>query len=191
MELDEIKAAWSELNIRLEKSEALNRRMLADMLENRQQSAKDKLMKYEVFFLVLCIVSATMIVPAYLAGVYSLPVSAIFEAVFVFAGLWQVYKIVLLRRMSIAQCTTTDLIQKAIRFKVVTRMRTVVGLLLLIPIIVVICLYDVKEPVAVYIGMGIGGVIGLTIGLVLFFRNLKDIDSLIKSYKDIRDFRED
>lgn len=191
MELDEIKAAWSELNIRLEKSEALNRRMLADMLETRQQSAKDKLMKYEVFFLVLCIVSATMIVPAYLAGVYSLPVSAIFEAVFVFAGLWQVYKIVLLRRMSIAQCTTTDLIQKAIRFKVVTRMRTVVGLLLLIPIIVVICLYDVKEPVAVYIGMGIGGVIGLTIGLVLFFRNLKDIDSLIKSYKDIRDFRED
>lgn len=191
MELDEIKAAWNDLNIRLEKSEALNRRMLAGMLENRQQSAKDKLMKYEVFFLVLCIFSGILLIPAWLGGLYSPIVSAVFECVFVVAAIWQVYKIILLRRMSIERCSTTDLIQKAIRFKVVTRMRTVVGLIMLIPIVLIICLFDVKESMPVYIGMCVGGVIGLTIGLVLFFRNLKDIDSLIKSYKDTLDFNED
>lgn len=191
MELDEIKAAWNDLNLRLEKSEALNRRMLAGMLENRQQSAKDKLMKYEVFFLVLCIFSGILLIPAWLGGLYSPIVSAVFECVFVVAAIWQVYKIILLRRMSIERCSTTDLIQKAIRFKVVTRMRTVVGLIMLIPIVFIICLFDVKESMPVYIGMCVGGVIGLTIGLVLFFRNLKDIDSLIKSYKDTLDFNED
>lgn len=191
MELDEIKAAWNDLNLRLEKSEALNRRMLAGMLENRQQSAKDKLMKYEVFFLVLCIFSGILLIPAWLGGLYSPIVSAVFECVFVVAAIWQVYKIILLRRMSIERCSTTDLIQKAIRFKVVTRMRTVVGLIMLIPIVLIICLFDVKESMPVYIGMCVGGVIGLTIGLVLFFRNLKDIDSLIKSYKDTLDFNED
>lgn len=192
MELDEIKNIWSDLNKRMEDTEQINRRILTTMLDSRRQSAKDKLMKYEQLFLVICIVFTLFNVGIYFTGVFKLSTSILFTTIFIVAGLWQVYKIYLLNQMRVESCTTAELIQKGIRFKVITRMRTVVGLILVIPIFVLLFMLDptLAKPETVT-GMIVGGSIGLTIGLVMFFKNLRDIDALLKSYKEIDAFEKE
>jgi hypothetical protein len=188
MELDEIKNRWNDLNSRLERTEVLNKRLITEMLNSRQQSAKDKLMRFEVFFLILCIVFAGFTAINFFTGFYALSTAIILMSVFVLCGLWQVYKIVLLNRMHIDTCSTTQLLQQAIRFKVITRMRTVVGLILIVPLFVVMVALDKNlNNAAAIIGVVVGGSVGLGIGLCLFFKKLKDIDSLIKSYKDLKE----
>jgi hypothetical protein len=192
MELDEIKTVWNELNNRLEKTEILNKRLITDMLTSRQQSAKDKLMKYEVSFFIFSLVFTLLTWIEYLMGIFSLPTSLLFGFVFIASAFWQVYKIYLLRQMKIDIRSTAELLQKAIRFKVITRMRTVVGLIMLIPIFALIFILDKSFNTApMIVAVCVGGGIGLVIGLILFFRNLKDIDSLVKSYKDIGDFEKE
>ena len=189
MELDEIKKSWSELNQRLEKTEVLNKRLINEMLNTRHQSAKDKLMRFEVVFLILCIVFSGFVMAMFFAAVYSVSMVILMETVFILCGIWQVYKIYLLNRMQIDTCSTTELLQKAIRYKVLTRMRTVVGLILIVPLFVLMVMFDKNlNNTAAITGVIVGGSIGLGIGLLLFFKKMKDIDSLIKSYKDLKDF---
>jgi O-antigen/teichoic acid export membrane protein len=189
MELDEIKKSWSELNQRLEKTEVLNKRLINEMLNTRHQSAKDKLMRFEVAFLILCIFFTGFTVVTWFAGFYALSSIIILSSIFVSCGLWQVYKIVLLNRMHIDTCSTTELLQKAIRYKVITRMRTVVGLILIVPLFVLLVVLDKNlNNTAAITGVIVGACVGLSIGLLLFFKKMKDIDSLIKSYKDLKEF---
>ena len=46
MEIDEIKSIWNDMNARLEKNESLNKKILNEIMDNRHQTAKEKLMKY-------------------------------------------------------------------------------------------------------------------------------------------------
>lgn len=189
MELDEIKKSWSELNQRLEKTEVLNKRLITEMLNTRHQSAKDKLMRFEVAFLIFCIVFSGFVMTLFFTGIYSVSMVILMETVFILCGIWQVYKIYLLNRMQIDTCSTAELLQKAIRFKVLTRMRTVVGLIAIIPILVLFVLFNKSlHNAAEMTGVIVGACIGLSIGLLLFFKKMKNIDSLIKSYKDLKDF---
>ncbi len=189
MELDEIKKSWSELNQRLEKTEVLNKRLINEMLNTRHQSAKDKLMRFEVAFLIFCIVFSVFVVIMFLTEVYSVPMVILMETVFILCGIWQVYKIYLLNRMQIDTCSTTELLQKAIRYKVITRMRTVVGLIAIVPMLVLFVLFDKGPHDAFEItAIVVGASVGLSIGLLLSFKKMKDIDSLIKSYKDLKEF---
>jgi hypothetical protein len=189
MELDEIKNSWNELNQRLEKTEVLNKRLINEMLNTRHQSAKDKLMRFEVVFLIFCIVFSGFVMAMFFADVYSVSMVLLMETVFILCGIWQVYKIYLLNRMQIDTCSTTELLQKAIRYKVLTRMRTVVGLIALIPILALFVLFNKGlHNAAEMTGFIVGASVGLSIGLLLFFKKMKDIDSLIKSYKDLKDF---
>jgi hypothetical protein len=145
-------------------------------------------MRYEVVFLILCIAFTGFTVALSFAGFYALSTIIILSSIFVLCGLWQVYKIILLNRMHIDTCSTTQLLQQAIRFKVITRMRTVVGLILIVPLFVALVSLDKNlNNTAAITGVIVGGFVGLGIGLSLFFKNLKDIDSLVKSYKDLKD----
>ncbi len=189
MELNEIKDRWSDLNSRLERTEVLNKRVILELLNTRQQSAKDKLMRFEVVFLILCIVFTGFTAISFFTGFYALSTTIILMSVFVLCGLWQVYKIILLNRMHIDTCSTSQLLHQAIRFKVITRMRTVVGLILIVPLFVAMVMLDKNlNNTAAITGVIVGGAVGLSIGLSLFFKKLKNIDSLIKSYKDLNEF---
>lgn len=185
MELEEIKSAWKDLNDRLEKAEAFNKRIMEDMLNSRHQSAKEKLMKYERFYLVVSLLCIGMFTVIYYAGAYPLGFTLVMNVVLLLAAVWQVYKIHLLRQMDITQCSTSELLAKAVRFKVITKMRTVVGMVLLLPILAFMFILnrDFLKP-EIMIAMVVGIAVGLVIGLTSFFRNLKDIDRLVKSVKN-------
>lgn len=180
-----MKSIWKDMNTRLEKTEALNKKLLDEIMDNRHQSAKAKLMKYEVVYLVLSILCSTLTPLYYFAGVFSVTACIMFFSLFFLSALWQVYKIQLLKKMEMDAHSTTELLQKAIKFKVITRLRTVVGLILMIPFLTAFMLLSpgLMKP-EILVAMGVGVVVGLVIGLSDYFKNQKDIDKLIKCYKD-------
>lgn len=188
MEIDEIKSIWSDMNARLEKNESLNKKILNEIMDNRHQTAKEKLMKYEVRYLILSVVFSLITPLYYFSGIFSLVGCLLFAGLFVVAAFWQVYKIVLLREMKMDVVSTTELLQKSLKFKIITRLRTIIGLSLMIPFFVVFLMVSPQliKP-EIMVGMGVGLVVGLIIGLTDYFRNQKDIDKLINCYKDIHE----
>jgi len=191
MEIDEIKSIWNEMNTRLEKSETLNKKLMNEIMENRHQTASEKLMKYEMLYLILSTVFAFLTPLYYFTHLFSLAGCLMFSGLFVLAALWQVYKIVLLKKMKMDQFSTTELLQKALKFKIITRMRTIVGLLLMIPFFAIFFMVSPHLlKIEILTGMGVGLVVGLIIGLTDYFRNQKDIDKLIKCYKDISELKD-
>jgi len=113
-----------------------------------------------------------------------------FAGLFVLAALWQVYKIVLLRELKMDVVSTTELLQKSLKFKIITRLRTIIGLSLTIPFFAIFLMISPQliKP-EILTGMGVGLVVGLIIGLTDYFRNQKDIDKLINCYKDIHELK--
>ncbi len=190
MEIDEIKSIWSDMNARLEKNESLNKKILNEIMDNRHQTAKEKLMKYEVRYLILSAVFSLITPLYYFSGIFSLVGCLLFAGLFVVAAFWQVYKIVLLREMKMDVVSTTELLQKSLKFKIITRLRTIIGLSLMIPFFVVFLMVSPQliKP-EIMVGMGVGLVVGLIIGLTDYFRNQKDIDKLINCYKDIHELK--
>lgn len=190
MEIDEIKSIWSDMNARLEKNESLNKKILNEIMDNRHQTAKEKLMKYEVRYLILSVVFSLITPLYYFSGIFSLVGCMLFAGLFVVAAFWQVYKIVLLREMKMDVVSTTELLQKSLKFKIITRLRTIIGLSLMIPFFVVFLMVSPQliKP-EIMVGMGVGLVVGLIIGLTDYFRNQKDIDKLISCYKDIHELK--
>jgi len=190
MEIDEIKSIWSDMNARLEKNESLNKKILNEIMDNRHQTAKEKLMKYEVRYLILSTVFSLITPLYYFSGIFSLVGCVLFAGLFVVAALWQVYKIVLLREMKMDVVSTTELLQKSLKFKIITRLRTIIGLSLVIPFFAVFLMVSPQliKP-EIMVGMGVGLVVGLIIGLTDYFRNQKDIDKLINCYKDIHELK--
>jgi uncharacterized membrane protein len=190
MEIDEIKSIWSDMNARLEKNESLNKKILNEIMDNRHQTAKEKLMKYEVRYLILSAVFSLITPLYYFSGIFSLVGCMLFAGLFVVAAFWQVYKIVLLREMKMDVVSTTELLQKSLKFKIITRLRTIIGLSLMIPFFVVFLMVSPQliKP-EIMVGMGVGLVVGLIIGLTDYFRNQKDIDKLISCYKDIHELK--
>ncbi|MBP7613033.1 MAG: hypothetical protein KA753_07730 [Paludibacter sp.] len=190
MEIDEIKSIWSDMNARLEKNESLNKKILNEIMDNRHQTAKEKLMKYEVRYLILSVVFSLITPLYYFSGIFSLVGCLLFAGLFVVAAFWQVYKIVLLREMKMDVVSTTELLQKSLKFKIITRLRTIIGLSLMIPFFVVFLMVSPQliKP-EIMVGMGVGLVVGLIIGLTDYFRNQKDIDKLINCYKDIHELK--
>jgi hypothetical protein len=190
MEIDEIKSIWSDMNARLEKNESLNKKILNEIMDNRHQTAKEKLMKYEVRYLILSAVFSLITPLYYYAGIFSLAGCSMFAGLFVLAALWQVYKIVLLRELKMDVVSTTELLQKSLKFKIITRLRTIIGLSLTIPFFAIFLMISPQliKP-EIMTGMGVGLVVGLIIGLTDYFRNQKDIDKLINCYKDIHELK--
>lgn len=190
MEIDEIKSIWSDMYARLEKNESLNKKILNEIMDNRHQTAKEKLMKYEVRYLILSVVFSLITPLYYFSGIFSLVGCLLFAGLFVVAAFWQVYKIVLLREMKMDVVSTTELLQKSLKFKIITRLRTIIGLSLTIPFFVVFLMVSPQliKP-EIMVGMGVGLVVGLIIGLTDYFRNQKDIDKLINCYKDIHELK--
>lgn len=190
MEIDEIKTIWKDMNNRLEKNETLNKKLLNEIMDNKHQTARDKLMKYEVLYLILSVVFIFVTPLYYYTHLFTLAGCLMFSGLFVFVALWQAYKIVLLQKMKMDLFSTTELLQKALKFKIITRMRTIVGLILMIPFFAIFFMVSPQllKP-EIMTGMGVGMVVGLIIGLTDYFRNQKDIDKLIKCYKDISELK--
>jgi hypothetical protein len=190
MEIDEIKSIWSDMNTRLERNELLNKKLLDEIMNNKHQTAKDKLMKYEKRYLILGIAFSLITPLYYYNGIFSLAGCILFSGLLILAALWQVYKIVLLQKMKLDISSTTELLQKSLKFKIITRLRTIIGLTLMIPFFALFIMVSpqLMKP-GFLIAMGVGVIVGLITGLMDYFKNQKDIDKLISCYKEIHELK--
>lgn len=108
MDLDNIKKTWQEAKLTPEiESDKIRR-----MLDNRGQTAFSKLLKYEIFGLIV----ASLCIP--LSFIFkSPPICTFYLVSVILIILWQIYKYRFLRRIDFSNMSILDISQNMVRYK--------------------------------------------------------------------------
>lgn len=192
MELDEIKSNWQEISEKLEKSEALNKKLIVNLAKKSVRSTKDKLERFEYFFLslsLICAIINIMLIVVSDGTFIKYGTLYVVLAVFVLDAAWQVYKICLLNRIDYERCNMVELIERTTRFRFLTQARLVVGMLLLVPIMALIA-YLQKDTLnsEMLTGALFGGLVGAFMGLWATAKHWKNINNLLADLKELKEY---
>ena len=107
--------------------------------------------------------------------------------VFVVAGAWQLYKILLLQKMKIDRCSVIELQKRALRYKALTLGRLIGGMILLIPTLLLFYYFQRDlMPQELLLVTSVGALFGLAIGLKTFFSQWSNINQLITDLKELK-----
>ncbi len=189
MDLEQLKADWQELSKRVEKYEIINKQNTMNILHKKNVSTKGKMERFEIILFVICIsYTAFLSVALHLNTQRLIANESIIVciAIFVLAGAWQLYKIILLQKMQLDSNTVVDLYKKTLRYKTVTMARLVVGMILLIPTMFLLFYFQRNMiPQELLIIALVGGLLGLVIGLKAFFTLWNNINQLLTDLNEI------
>lgn len=194
MELEELKKEWETLNMRINQMEILNRKIIEGIMTQKARASQEKVMNTERKLMILCFVFAVVYGLLYFLAYpeiskYGLSNAFwLFEIVMITAGMWQGYKMWLLKQMDIEKCTPSELVERSIRFKVITKTRFIAGIIIIVPVMGLF-IYFMKHlftPAMIWVTC-ISAVAGLIIGLVIEMKHFRNINSLIRSLKEVRE----
>jgi hypothetical protein len=190
MEFDEIRQKWARLEKRVEYLELQNKELMMKGLRNNYTDSLGKMKKYELFFFILSFVFAilyTFFAIFVESPVLNIETSVLFIVVFYLAGAWQGYKLYLIRQLDFSTDSVIDLALKVTRYKLVTKIRLVVGMFLIVPFFVLFFYFqrDIIETPMIISSL-IGGLIGLVVGIKAELAHLKNINTLIVSIDELR-----
>ena len=190
MEFDEIRQKWARLEKRVEYLELQNKELMMKGLRNNYTDSLGKMKKYERFFFILSFVFAilyTFFAIFVESPVLNIETSVLFIVVFYLAGAWQGYKLYLIRQLDFSTDSVIDLALKVTRYKLVTKIRLVVGMFLIVPFFVLFFYFqrDIIETPMIISSL-IGGLIGLVVGIKAELVHLKNINTLIVSIDELR-----
>lgn len=190
MEFDEIRQKWARLEKRVEYLELQNKELMMKGLRNNYTDSLGKMKKYELFFFILSFVFAilyTFFAIFVESPVLNIETSVLFIVVFYLAGAWQGYKLYLIRQLDFSTDSVIDLALKVTRYKLVTKIRLVVGMFLIVPFFVLFFYFqrDIIETPMIISSL-IGGLIGLVVGIKAELAHLKNINALIVSIDELR-----
>ena len=194
MELEELKKNWETLNIKINQMEILNHKIIEDIMTQKVKVSQDKVMNTERKLLILCYVFAAVYGLMYFSAYpeiskYGLSNAFwLFEAIMIAAGTWQGYKMWLLKQKDIEKCSPSELVEHSIRFKVITKTRFIAGMIAIIPVmgLFIYFMRHLLTPEMVCI-TSVSAIVGITLGIVIEIRHFRNINSLIKSLKDVRE----
>lgn len=191
MQLEDMKAAWSEMNRRLEKSEITNKKMISKMILSRAHSGFEKLVRYErLFFFVSLFAMAYIALPP-VATIFGLPAIIILEIIMLYCVVEQAYKVYLLRKIHLDTDNVQELIGKMLAYRSLTMKMFKVSMFVLLPIILVAMFLPLfKQPDKLYLltGAAVGAVLGFIIGISAFRRHKKDIEEVIGQLNELRNY---
>ncbi len=192
MDLEQLKENWQQLSKRVEKYEILNKQTAMNMLRRNTASTTAKMEKFEfVFFAISVVYTAFLGIMLFVndQSIVKNESIVVCMAVFVFAGAWQLYKLILLQQMKFDSCTIIELQKKALRYKVVTQTRFVVGMITLIPVLVALAYFQ-QEMLSreIIFAMVIGAAIGVIIGVRAFMSLWKNINDLITDLRELESY---
>lgn len=192
MDLEQLKENWQQLSKRVEKYEILNKQTAMNMLRRNTASTTAKMEKFEFVFFAISVVYTAFLGIMLFVNDQSLVKNesiVVCMAVFVFAGAWQLYKLILLQQMKFDSCTIIELQKKALRYKVVTQTRFVVGMITLIPVLVALAYFQ-QEMLSreIIFAMVIGAAIGVIIGVRAFMSLWKNINDLITDLRELESY---
>lgn len=190
MEFDEIRQKWARLEKRVEYLELQNKELMMKGLRNNYTDSLGKMKKYELFFFILSFVFAilyTFFAIFVESPVLNIETSVLFIVVFYLAGAWQGYKLYLIRQLDFSTDSVIDLALKVTRYKLLTKIRLVVGMFLIVPFFVLFFYFqrDIIETPMIISSL-IGGLIGLIVGIKAELAHLKNINTLIVSIDELR-----
>lgn len=190
MEFDEIRQKWARLEKRVEYLELQNKELMMKGLRNNYTDSLGKMKKYELFFFILSFVFAilyTFFAIFVESTVLNIETSVLFIVVFYLAGAWQGYKLYLIRQLDFSTDSVIDLALKVTRYKLLTKIRLVVGMFLIVPFFVLFFYFqrDIIETPMIISSL-IGGLIGLIVGIKAELAHLKNINTLIVSIDELR-----
>lgn len=190
MEFDEIRQKWARLEKRVEYLELQNKELMMKGLRNNYTDSLGKMKKYELFFFILSFVFAilyTFFAIFVESTVLNIETSVLFIVVFYLAGAWQGYKLYLIRQLDFSTDSVIDLALKVTRYKLLTKIRLVVGMFLIVPFFVLFFYFqrDIIETPMIISSL-IGGFIGLVVGIKAELAHLKNINTLIVSIDELR-----
>jgi hypothetical protein len=190
MEFDEIRQKWARLEKRVEYLELQNKELMMKGLRNNYTDSLGKMKKYELFFFILSFVFAilyTFFAIFVESPVLNIETSVLFIVVFYLAGAWQGYKLYLIRQLDFSTDSVIDLALKVTRYKLLTKIRLVVGMFLIVPFFVLFFYFqrDIIETPMIISSL-IGGLIGLVVGIKAELAHLKNINALIVSIDELR-----
>ena len=196
MELEELKASWTELDNRLKKSEALNEALVLDMMRNRAQMSVGKLISLEsklliipIIFLIKAIYTFTKPLNVHVLGVVMEYVQLVMFGVMFVAT---IYNITLLKRIDVAK-SVRDNIYNLNRFNVVRKRGSFILLVMLVifcALFLWIVLLGGSLIALIFIAVFVLGVAGLLYwgGKRDFYQ--KKVDSILESLNEIKDLEE-
>ena len=194
MELEELKKDWENLNTRINQMEILNHKIIEGIMTQKARASQEKVMNTERKLLILCFVFASVYGLLYFSAYSEISKYGLsnafwlFEIVMITAGTWQGYKMWLLKQMDIEKCSPSELVERSIRFKVITKTRFIAGIITIVPVMGLF-IYFMKHLLtqAMICITGISAVVGVVIGLVIEMKHFRNINSLIKSLKEVRE----
>ena len=192
MELDDIKTNWQVISNKLEKSEVLNKKIIVNLAKKSVRSTKEKLERFEYFFLILSLSGAAVNAMS-IAVTDGITIKYgtlyVFLSVFILAAVWQGYKIYLLHRIDNERRNMVELIERTTRFKFLTQARVIVGMILLIPILGLL-IYMQRDMLTTEMLWGtlIGGLTGAMMGLRATAKHWKNINELLTDLKELREY---
>lgn len=192
MELEKLKENWQELSEKIEKRELFNKEVTMNMLKKNAKSSIDKLERYEFIFLVISVFYAIFLGLALFVNEERLIVNESIWAciaLFVVAGGWQAFKLILLQKMRLDSCSTIEMLERVTRYKILTKARLYWGMSLLIPFFGVVFYFqkDIFTPELIIV-MAAGAILGVIIGLSSFYKHWKNIDDLLSDLKEIKTY---
>lgn len=191
MQLEDMKAAWSEMNRRLEKSEITNKKMISKMILSRAHSGFEKLVRYErLFFFFSLFAMAYMALPP-LLEVFKLPTIIILEVTLLYCAIEQAYKVYILRQIHLDTDNIQELIGKMLAYRSLTMKMFKVGMFILLPIILVAMFLPLlNRPDTLYflLGAAVGAIVGMILGISAFRRHKKDIEEVIGQLNELQSY---
>ena len=194
MELEQLKEDWNILNKKIDQMEILNSRIIEQIMTQKAEVSQERVMSTERRMFVLCFTFAAVYALIYFSAYSEISKYGLsnafwlFEAVMIAAGAWQGYKMWLLKQMDIENCSPSELVERSIRFKVITKMRFIAGMIILIPVMGLL-LYFTRHllTVELFCIMTASAIIGVVIGLAIELKHFRSINTLIKLLKEVRD----
>lgn len=192
MELEQLKRDWQQLSEKIEKSELFNKELTMNMLKKNAKSTVNKLERYEFLFLIISVMYTIFLALALFVNDERLIVNESIWAsiaIFVIAGGWQAFKLVLLQQMRFDSCSTIEMMNRVTRYKILTKARLYWGMSLLIPFFAIVMYFqrDIFTPELMVV-MAIGGALGAVIGLSAYRKHWKNIDELLSDLKEIKSY---
>lgn len=129
MELEEMKASWNILNGRLEKSEMLNKRIIKEMITNRTLSAHERLLRYDIFGLIVCLGIGALFLVLYITGQLELKLVSfvILESCLLIGLVVQLFFIFTLGKLNLEKMRICELIRTTLTYKLWMKRNYTIG----------------------------------------------------------------
>lgn len=193
MELEELKNTWQELSKKIENAELYNKQLTMKMLRRNTHSTVEKMEKFESFFLIISVIFAGLMGVALVVNdnsVFKNETIVTFLSLFILSAFWQIYAITMLNGIKYSSSPTMELIEKVVKYKIRTKWRIIVGMILLIPFFAIV-IYFQKEMLNTSISVSaiIGGTIGLVIGIKADIEHFRNINKLLKDLEEIKELK--